>query len=511
MTTAPTTGTMIATTMTNPTMTNPTTTDPEPATRPRSGASVRVRIVAAISLLVTVTLVGAGIVVYLIERQRLDEQSVEEVNQEFAEFSRLQTAGTDPETGDDFASIGRLLTIFLQRNVPDDDELLVGWVGDEPEVWFPDDALVRDDAFLDAARPLVADGGWTRLETRDGEVLIASQQIVRGAESGALIVVLYLDEDRAELFDTMRTYAIVSFLSLLLLIAIAIWQSGRLLAPLRVVRETADEITETDLSRRLPVTGNDDITALTRTFNGMLDRLDNAFTAQRQLLDDAGHELRTPLTILQGHLELLDSGDPVEVDETRTLLLDEVDRMARLVDDLILLAKTERPGFLSLAPVDAAELTEAVAAKAAGLGDRAWSVDGVADVTVPADQQRITQALLQLAHNAVKHTGPGDAVALGSAREGDAVLFWVRDTGPGVAPEDRSRIFERFGRAHDADDRNPEGFGLGLSIVTAIARAHGGDAWLDDDYDEGARFVLSVPLPPGHVEPTRPQPVLQEA
>lgn len=499
-------------------MTAPTTTDPAPdptesapGTRPpRSGASVRVRIVAAISLLVTVTLVGAGVVVYLIERQRLDEQSAEEVNQEFAEFEKLQV-GKDPETGESFASIQRLLTIFMQRNVPDDDELLVGWVGDGPVVQFPADPLVDDERFRSAARTLVTDGGSVRLDLDDRQLMIAALRVERADERGALIVVLYLDEDRAELFDTMRTYAIVSFLSLLLLIAIAIWQSGRLLAPLRVVRQTADEITETDLSRRLPVTGNDDITALTRTFNGMLDRLDNAFTAQRQLLDDAGHELRTPLTILQGHLELLDSGDPVEVDETRTLLLEEVDRMARLVDDLILLAKTERPGFLTLAQVDAAELTEAVAAKAAGLGDRVWSVDGVADVTVPADQQRITQALLQLAHNAVKYTAPGDDVALGSVREGDAVLFWVRDTGPGVAPKDRARIFERFGRAHGAEDRNPEGFGLGLSIVTAIARAHGGDAWLDDDYDDGARFVLSVPLPPGYVDETRPLPVLQEA
>ena len=94
------------------------------------------------------------------------------------------------------------------------------------------------------------------------------------------------------------------------MVAFAAWQSGRLLAPLRTLRETADEITETDLSRRLPVTGNDDITALTRTVNGMLDRLEAAFVGQRQFLDDAGHELKTPLTVLRGHLELLDVGRP---------------------------------------------------------------------------------------------------------------------------------------------------------------------------------------------------------
>lgn len=472
---------------------------------------MRVRIVAAVALLVTVTLAGAGTVVYLIERGRLAEQTAREVDQEFGEFQLLADEGLDPATGEPFVRLRALLERFLERNVPDDDELLAGWVGDQLEIQFPRDPLTAEQAFLDAARPLVESGGSAWVESAEhGDVLVSAQPVTLRGEQGALLVVNFLEEDRAELVDTMRTYAVVSALSLLVIVAVAVWQSGRLLAPLRVVRETADEITETDLSRRLPVSGNDDITALTRTFNGMLDRLETAFVAQRQLLDDAGHELRTPLTILQGHLELLDVDDAVEVAETRELLLEEVDRMARLVDDLILLAKTERPGFLTLSTIDAAELTEAVAAKATGLGERSWSVDGVAEVTLHADQQRITQALLQLAHNAVKHTRPGDVVALGSVRDGDAVLFWVRDTGPGVAPADRERIFERFGRGSGAEDRNPEGFGLGLSIVTAIARAHGGDVWLDDEHHDGARFVLSVPLPPGWVEPTRARPVPQE-
>lgn len=493
-----------------------TTTDRTPEAGPpharphRSGLSVRVRIVAAVALLVTVTLAGAGFVVYLIERQRLEEQTVQEINQEFGEFEALET-GVDPATGEDFAALAPLLRTFMERNVPDDDELLVGWLGGRVVYLSPqEDPLAVDPAFLEAARTVVDGGGSVRIQTDRGEVLVSAQPVVQGDDTGALLVVNFLEEDRSELVDTMRTYAVVSTLSLFLIIAAAIWQSGRLLAPLRAVRETAEEITETDLSRRLPLTGNDDITALTRTFNGMLDRLETAFIAQRQLLDDAGHELRTPLTILQGHLELLDVGDPVEVAETRELLLDEVDRMARLVNDLILLAKTERPGFLTLAPVDVAELTEAVAAKAAGLGERTWTVDGVADVTVPADQQRITQALLQLAHNAVKHTAPGDLIAVGSVREAGTVLWWVRDTGPGVPAEDRDRIFERFGRGAAADHRDPEGFGLGLAIVAAIARAHGGDAWLDDEYADGARFVISVPLPPTPVDATRPLPVLQE-
>lgn len=458
---------------------------------------MRVRITAGIALLVALAMTGAGLLVYVIEHERLNEETAQEVDQEFAEFAKLAEGGIDPESRLPFAGVEPFLTTFMERNVPDDDELLVGWVGNGPEISFPEHRLLDDPDFLRIAQRLVDSSDSTRFDSADGEVLIASQPVQIRGETGALLVVIFLEEDRSEIRNTIRTYAIVGALSLALIVAIAFWQAGRLLAPLRTMRQAADEITETDLSRRLPLTGNDDVTALTRTFNGMLDRLDAAFTGQRQLLDDAGHELRTPLTILQGHLELLDADNPVEVAETRDLLLDEIDRMRRLVDDLILLAKTERPGFLHHEPVDVAALTESTLAKATGLADRDWSVDEAAAVTIDADSDRITQALLQMAHNAVKHTGPGDTVALGSAVDDGNVLFWVRDTGSGVDAADRERIFERFGRGHDT---TTDGFGLGLAIVTGIARAHGGTAWLDDAYHDGARFCFSIPFP---TSPTR--------
>ena len=240
------------------------------------------------------------------------------------------------------------------------------------------------------------------------------------------------------------------------------------------------------------MTGNDDLTALTRTFNGMLDRLEGAFIGQREFLDDAGHELKTPLTVVRGHLELLDTGSPEEIAETRELLLDEVDRMSRLVGDLLLLAKSDRPDFLQLRPVDLRALTTDLVAKARGLGDRDWILDGTGDVKVPADEQRLTQAVLQLADNAVKHTRDRDAVAIGSSCDAEGVRLWVRDTGPGVPAEARAQIFERFGRA--AVPPGDEGFGLGLSIVGAIARAHGGTVSVEDADPPGARFVITLPL-----------------
>jgi two-component system OmpR family sensor kinase len=166
--------------------------------------------------------------------------------------------------------------------------------------------------------------------------------------------------------------------------------------------------------------------------------------------------------------------------------------MARLTRDLILLAKTDRPDFLRIGGVDLSELIEDLVAKARGLGDRSWHHDGGPAVRVDMDRQRITQAVLQLADNAVKHTQEGDEIAIGAGLAGGFVRIWVRDTGSGVPPADRDRIFERFGRS--VVPENDEGFGLGLSIVRAIATGHGGTVRVEDSPSGGARFVLNLPV-----------------
>lgn len=477
-------------------MTTEAMTEPGRVAR-RAGTSVRVRITATVAALVTLALAGAGLIVYVVEVERVESSVQREVEQELDEFVLLRKEGRDPRTGRPFEAES-LLRTFLLRNVPDDDELLIGWTGDK-RLLSPRDALAEDPVFLDAVAPLVTEGGTRYLDTDYGEVRVTSQPVQDqdGSAAGALLVVAYLDEDRGELVDTMRTYAIVGLLSLFIITGVAWWQAGRLLAPLRILRRTADDISATDLSRRIPETGNDDITALTHTVNTMLDRLEAAFVGQRQFLDDAGHELRTPLTVLRGHLELLDTGSPEEVEETRALLLDEVDRMARLVGDLILLAKTGRPDFLEPRETDLGDLATSVVAKARALGDRRWLLDTPCDdagARVVLDEQRLTQALLQLADNAVKHTDAGAEIGIGAEVGEGRVRCWVRDSGDGVAPADRERIFRRFGRA--AVRPGDEGFGLGLSIVSAIAEAHSGRAYADDPppgHPHGARFVIDLP------------------
>jgi signal transduction histidine kinase len=468
---------------------------------------------AVILLLTALAMAGAGITVYTLESDRIDAGVAHQIDQEIAELREFQgNDPVDPQTLRPIRDPNVLLRVFLTRNVPDDDEMLIWYAGDrlrgtsDPgRAERAGDLATRNrygDEFLalpayqQAVSAMLGSGGTTELDdTPYGEVWVTSVPVQReGSErvEGTLVIVNFLLDEHVELNSTLRTYTIVSVLALGLVLLIAAWQSGRLLAPLRTLQQTTTEITETDLARRLPERGNDDITALTRTFNDMLSRLELAFVGQRQFLDDAGHELKTPLTILQGHLELMDVDDPREVAETRQLLLDEIDRMSRLVGDLILLAKSDRPDFLTTAPVSLERMTHTLLSKARGLADRAWVLDASGEAVVTLDEQRVTQAVLQLADNAVKHTDDGDEVAIGSAADERGVRIWVRDTGPGVPASDRQHVFERFGRS--VVRPGDEGFGLGLSIVRAIAEAHRGGVAIEDPADgRGAVFVITLP------------------
>ncbi|ABW16452.1 integral membrane sensor signal transduction histidine kinase [Parafrankia sp. EAN1pec] len=372
-------------------------------------------------------------------------------------------------------------------------------------------------------------------------------------ERGVFVSAVFVDRERAEVDEVGRVLGVVGFGALAVAGAAGWMVAGRVLAPVRMVRRTAQTITETDLSRRIPIGGGwgvrrsrravavrlhdgagrdsgagsvggaggsrgrrgrrrrrvgrlgrlrwggrDEITELARTFNSMLDRLEQVFETQRAFVDDAGHELRTPITIIRGHLELLgdDPDDPDDRAETVALVLDELDRMSRMVDDLLVLAKAERPDFLRREPVDLAGFTTDLFVKARALAPRAWRLDAVGDGRVLADRQRLTQALLQLAQNAAEHTRTGDTIAIGSAADDRVARFWVADSRPGVAPGDRARVFERFARGAYTRPASPAGggAGLGLAIVRAIATAHGGTVRVSGEPGEGATFTLELSL-----------------
>jgi signal transduction histidine kinase len=259
---------------------------------------------------------------------------------------------------------------------------------------------------------------------------------------------------------------------------------------------TARSISDTDLTRRIPVSGRDEASLIAEAFNDMLTRLERAFTVQREFLDDTSHELRSPLTVIRGHVEMLEFDlTPEERAESIDLVTDEIERMTQIVHDLALLARAEQPNFLQLGPVDLRELVTTVEHKVTVLAERSWRLQAPEARVVLADRHRLTQALMQLVDNAVKFTQKGMVIGIGAAVEDRVVKLWVDDTGAGVTRDDAERIFARFARgaSTEADHR---GSGLGLSIVGAIAHAHGGYVRLVPRPGAGARFEIQIPLTP---------------
>jgi two-component system, OmpR family, sensor kinase len=462
--------------------------------RSRVFASVRLRILASYLVLLIFSTVVGTLVLRELLLARAGERVDDALVQETREFSRLARDGRDPRTSEPFGNdVRAIFEVFLSRNVPGEGEAFYTYVRGQPSdrTFAPTLEPVRIpeiDALGDTATP------------RRGEVELADGTRFRyvavpvetgGRPRGVFAVAIDLSGELDEVNDALRIAAAVNIAVLLLASLLAWVIAGRVLAPLRLLRDTARSITESDLTRRIPVEGDDELADLARTFNEMLDRLEEAFASQKAFISDAGHELRTPITIIRGHLDVM-GDDPEERRETLELVADELDRMGRLVNDLVLLARATRPDFLQPETVDLDDLTRELFAKASALAGRDWRLAGVGSGRVVVDRQRLTQAVMNLSQNAVSHTGEGEAVELGSELTNGSVRLWVRDTGPGVPEHEQARIFERFVRL----DRVHEGAGLGLAITRAVAEAHGGRVDLDSRPGEGARFTLIIPTEP---------------
>lgn len=428
---------------------------------------------------------------------RLYERIEQSLKQEVLELRQLET-GLDPRTSQPFGSdIEALFRVFLSRNVPADNEFLLTFLDGEfasssPRAVPPslDEGSRLAQTFAEIATPRRA-----QAITPEGKIIIYQAEPIFREGSRGVFVVAHLLSAELEEVDEAIAIVIQVMLTVLVLTAVVAWfVVRRTLEPLNLLTHAAKTVSESDLTRRIPVHGVDEISELTLRFNEMLDRLQLAFAAQRDFISDAGHELRTPITIIRGHLELL-GDDPDEQRETLDLVTDELDRMSRFVDDLLLLAKAEQPNFLRLEIVDVASLAEELFAKAKALGDRHWRLENLAQGRIVGDRQRLTQAVMNLAQNATQHTQPNDTITLGTALDRHMVRFWVRDTGEGIPQTEQTRIFERFARA-SSSGRRSEGAGLGLAIVRAIAQAHGGTIELVSRPQQGSTFTLVIPVDP---------------
>jgi two-component system, OmpR family, sensor kinase len=394
-------------------------------------------------------------------------------------------------------SLEQTFSAFLRRTPPPADGAFITFIdGQRTDVkvaGMAERALATE--FDDLARVDEPTSG--SIETPLGEAQYVAVIATSGDSQGVLVATERTQDERDQVESAVRIAVGVSVV-VLLLASLFIWlAAGRAIAPLQALSRTARAISETDLSGRIPVRGRDEIAELGRTFNGMLDRLEVAFAGQKDFLTDVSHELRTPITVIRGHIETLGESR-AERDEAIAVIQGELDRMNRFVDDLLLLARAPRPDFLQTGPVDVDLFTHDLFGKARSLGARDWRFDGTGVGIVEADRHRLTQAVMNLADNAVRHTRDGDPIWIGSSVIADQVRLWVRDEGPGVPLVDRERIFERHERGDgQRPGPHPDGAGLGLAIVRAIAEAHGGHVELATHSGVGSTFTIVVPVTNG--------------
>jgi two-component system, OmpR family, sensor kinase len=463
-------------------------------------SGLRARILGGYILVLVVATVASLFVLRTVLLNRLDERINSELQQEVAELKRLAIRGVDPNTGEPFhGDVRRIFRTFLSRNIPSANETMLALVDGKPFLTSIQSEPVpyrieKDPELLALWASVEQRSDYGSAMTPAGELRFLAVPLTsqRGSAAGVFVVADFRDLEKQEVDSAVRSAGQIGVVTLIIGLVLFYALSGRILNRVEAVRWTAQRITDSDMTRRLPVEGNDEISHLAATFNGLLDRLGDAFSTQRNFIDDAGHELRTPITIIRGHLEVM-GDDPDERRETIALVTDELDRMTRMVEDLLMLTRAQRPDFLNLTAVDVNELTDELGTKVQGLASREWGFDGSGAGLIEADRQRLTQAMMQLAQNAVQHTNEGDPIWIGSKVADGEARFWVRDAGPGISKEEQERIFQRFARAR-SQQRTSDGMGLGLAIVKAIAEGHNGRVRLLSVEGEGSTFTIIIPV-----------------
>lgn len=467
----------------------------------RRSVSVRFRILIAILAVSAVGLAGTGAASYLVQRQ----QALASVDAQLSTtVAAVKGVAERSAAGDSTSSVSDVLRTTMQRLVPPVNEAVLGLVDYAPAFTPSSEQAfqIQDDSAL--VKRLVVEASATNVVVGTAKssfgtlrYVIVPVNVQGDDQLGLYIAAINLDTVLADVAQSFQGFLTVGLLALVLIGLVAWFVAGRLLRPIRLLRDAAAANSASDLSARIPVTGNDDISELTITINGMFERLESSFASQRRLVDDVRHELKTPITIVRGNLELLDSADRADVDAVRSIALDELGRMSEMVSELSLLAESRTPNFVELAPMDVGDFTAAVGIKVRALDPaRAWPVVVGSTGVSMLDGGRLTQAWLQLADNAAKYATKNTPISIGSDIGMDGgvewLYLWVRDSGPGIPVHAHARIFERFGRLES--NRGAAGSGLGLAIVLAIAEAHEGTVLLSSDLGRGSTFTIRVPM-----------------
>ncbi|RKS75429.1 signal transduction histidine kinase [Motilibacter peucedani] len=443
----------------------------------RSG--LRARLTAIATALVAVTLVAGGALLVLALRHSL--------------LDGLDTSGRER---------AREIAALVQSDSLPSGPLAVGAGTAVAQVLDGSGAVAEASVGGDSLVPLV-DSATVRRVRAGAAVPLAGSRVglpdelrLVGVPAGSSTVLVAVSAQEAR--DTVRlvSFTVAALVPLAVLcFAVACWLVvGSSLRPVEALRRRADEITGAGEGLRLPVPpGRDEVHRLAVTLNGMIARLEESSRRQRAFVADAAHELRSPLAAVRTQVEVsVAHPQAAPWDETADGVLEDVARMTRLVDDLLLLARIDGAPETRDRPVtDLGAVVASVVGAVSSVGPRVpVTCDVAGDVRVRADADSLRRIVQNLVDNAVRHAAT--AVEAAACRHGDEVRLLVSDDGAGVPPEARERVFERFARLDDARSRDAGGTGLGLSIVRDLATASGGTAALEDGAP-GARFVVRLP------------------
>jgi signal transduction histidine kinase len=312
--------------------------------------------------------------------------------------------------------------------------------------------------------------------------------------------------------QTLQQYSIVALVVMFVLsLGIGWWVAGRALRPVGAITRATQEITATDLSRRIDATGpQDELRTLAETIDGMLDRLDRAFRAERMLVEDVSHELRNPVAVVQSNVEAVLADDDASPEDRRAaaaVVLRSTRRMTRLLEDLLATARTRSEAFTDR-DVDVAELARTVAREYRTLAEqRGLTISEriAGGPVVFADPDALARAVGNLLSNAVRLAPSRSTITIGVGSSRGWAWFAVRDEGPGIDRDAREHVFDRFFRSTDSDPGS--GSGLGLAIARQIVESHEGRIRLESRGSAGSTFVIWLPeravpgAPPREEEP----------
>ena len=457
--------------------------------------SARSNILGWILIPVVLSMIATFAFSAVLLRNNLSEEVDQRLNQEAQELYLLADRAIDPISGEAYSSARAILELYIRRSVPDSLESLFVMVnGEVLERSSGRDLprLDRDAEFIEfiASRQEAELGDYQSGENLVRYIVVP---VAGSIDNGHLVAAIFLDQEQQKVDALLTQLALLMLIALLSAAAAGWFVAGRILRPLRQLREITRRVKDGTTEER--ITGfnpNQEIGAIASDFNSMLDRTASAFASQRRFVDDAGHELKTPLTIVRGHLDLIKL-DPTESTSSIAIVEDEVLRMTRIVQDLQTLTKSSQASFIQASQVEPSEIVDEVFVKTSPLAERNWSIEAQELGALPLDRQRMVQALLQLVDNAIKHTSTGDAIAIGCRSTGNSLELYVGDSGPGVPEESRVLVQERFARGAWTS-QDTEGSGLGLAIVEAIAKGHNGELFIRDSVLGGAEVGIKLEL-----------------